>query len=162
MAVLGQSLMADWQAIGHDICREGHAQIYSDSFNLHNTYVDMTNGSFVTIERRACELLSTDTYQCFWNPHSQVTGEYCAECLKVCRSVKKSLTFVQFSLGLVLFISTLPLVPVTFRILASEIVPVESVVCTLNQELICMSRLRGDKGASNSIEKHHLKCLNCD
>ena len=131
MAILGHLLMADWQAIGHDICREMHEQTYSDSLNLDNTYVDMTNGSFVTIERRACELLSTDTYQCFWNPHSEVTGEYCAECLKVCRNVKKSLTFVQFSLGLILFISTLPMVPVAVRMLASEIAPVESVVCDL-------------------------------
>ena len=125
MAVVGLLLMADWQAIGYDSCMEGFAANYSCGSNPC-TYV-----SIDFTERRACEQLSTDDNLCLWNQYSRVTGEYCSECFKVCRSERKSLNLVQFFLGLALYTATIPLILVTSRVLVSEVTPKESMVCLL-------------------------------
>ena len=119
MAVVGLLLMADWQAIGYDSCTEIFATNYNCSSNPCTDFAD----------HRACEQLSTDGNLCVWNQYSRVTGEYCSECFKVCRSERKSLNLVQFFLGLALYTATIPLIMVTSRVLVSEVTPKESMVC---------------------------------
>ena len=48
----------------------------------------------------SCEALSSSSHQCFWNPKSRITGEFCNTCHKTCYSEQKSLNFYQFSLGM--------------------------------------------------------------
>ena len=138
MAIGGQLLMADWQALGFDSCREGFASNYSGS-SILRTYVNVKNVSSDVTERRACELLSTDGNYCLWNQHSQVTGEYCSECLKVCRSARKSLNFVQFILGLVLYTATILLLGTTISVIISEVTPKPLMV-----RLLCTYWIRVD------------------
>ena len=56
-----------------------------------------------------CESLSTSDNKCFWNPNSRVTGEKCSTCRVVCLSQQKSLTFIQFSIGVALIAFVLQL-----------------------------------------------------
>ena len=48
----------------------------------------------------SCEALSSSSHQCFWNPKSRITGEFCNTCHTACYSEQKSLNFYQFSLGM--------------------------------------------------------------
>ena len=89
ISLIGCTLASDWQAFSGDPCS-------SLTFNSTNS----TNATHAWIED--CEALSTDTHQCFWNPQSRVTGDYCNTCLPVCLSLQTSLNFYQFSIGVLL------------------------------------------------------------
>ena len=144
MGAVGMLLMADWQAIGHDPCREGFPDRQSFVSN-DSSLMKVADGQVFSVwqnttgalDERICEELSTEANPCFWNPHSRVTGQYCAECFKVCRSVKRSLNFVQLCLGLGLLSATAPLLLVTSFVFAADVVPLESQV----QSCVCMYQL---------------------
>ena len=139
-------LMADWQAIGHDPCREGFSDRQSFVSNDSSLMKVADGHGFAVwqnttgaLDERICEELSTEANPCFWNPHSPVTGQYCAECFKVCRSVRRSLNFVQLCIGLFLLSATAPLLLVASFVFAADVVPLESQVwphelyiCTLS------------------------------
>ncbi len=44
-----------------------------------------------SLEKTQCE--AND--ECYWNPESIITGDYCDECPKLCRNKEKSLNFIQ-------------------------------------------------------------------
>ena len=50
----------------------------------------------------SCEALSNSSHQCFWNPKSRITGEFCNTCDAVCYSEQKSFNFYQFTAGVML------------------------------------------------------------
>ena len=67
-----------------------------------------TNSSIRSIVRQysnqqLCMSLTTAENQCFWNLESRVTGEKCSNCRAVCLSQQKSLTFIQFIIGMFIF-----------------------------------------------------------
>ena len=120
VTIISVTLMADWQSIGHDPCREGFPVNNSTAVQPHrDEYVSAEGGGQV------CRNLSTSGSECFWNPNSRVTGEYCAECFKVCRSVDKSLNFVQFSIGAMLFAMTLSPFQISPVVLVSDVIPLK-------------------------------------
>lgn len=45
---------------------------------------------------------SMPDYQCFWNPNSRITNDYCEQCPRVCLSTNHSLNFAQIAIGLLL------------------------------------------------------------
>ena len=59
-----------------------------------------TNSSLRNWWVESCEALSSSSHQCFWNPKSRITGEFCNTCHTACYSEQKSLNFYQFSLGM--------------------------------------------------------------
>ena len=67
---------------------------------------------------------------CYWNQYSQVTKEDCYSCPQICRSVRKSLNFVQFSLGAAIFVIAIPISRVVLMILISDNLSQENQVCT--------------------------------
>ena len=62
----------------------------SSNSSLHSWWVE------------SCEALSSSSHQCFWNPKSRITGEFCNTCHTACYSEQKSLNFYQFSAGVLL------------------------------------------------------------
>ena len=62
----------------------------SSNSSLHNWWVE------------SCEALSSSSHQCFWNPKSRITGEFCNTCHTACYSELKSFNLYQFSFGVLL------------------------------------------------------------
>lgn len=58
--------------------------------------------------------------QCHWNQFSEITGEKCFSCSPICRNKSKSMSFVQFSVGIALFVFPIPISRVILMILISE------------------------------------------
>ena len=46
---------------------------------------------------------------CHWIPDSRVTHKHCSDCQPICRSTQHTLNFVQFTIGMAFFFSTLHL-----------------------------------------------------
>ena len=71
--------------------------------------------------REQCESQSTSEHQCFWNPESRVTGDHCAACTPVCLSTQTSLNFAQFTIGVALATSLIPIGTYYSAVLASNL-----------------------------------------
>ncbi len=66
-----------------------------------------------------CQLFGVESgNECFWNPESRITGDYCERCRQVCLSKSHTLNLVQllFGLGMTSF-SVIP-----GRVLASTMI----------------------------------------
>ena len=161
ICLLGCVLLADWQAIGHsNTCSMGPANIsILSSNNTHSgkMHINSNSGSFA-VELlpyaanstsnsslyqqllESCEALSNSSHQCFWNPESRVTGEFCNTCLLTCLSQQASLNFYQFSVGTLLILVGPLLVYVFISAIASDITPKESQVyiIMLNFVSVCL------------------------
>ena len=70
-----------------------------------------------------CRGANTSEYTCYWNQYSQFTGKLCAECHPACRSVEKTLNFVQFSIGISLVMTGLAVLPTMAFLTASDYTP---------------------------------------
>ena len=57
---------------------------------------------------------------CHWIPDSRVTHKHCSDCQPICRSTRHTLNFVQFTIGLALFLSTLGLLYIGIFLLLSN------------------------------------------
>ena len=118
--------MGDWQAIGQDPCTTGIDYDAISSEHMNAT----SNSSLYQQWLESCEALSNSSHQCFWNPKSRITGEFCNTCLRTCLSEQKSTNFYQFSLGVLLVSLTAPLCFVYIPAITSAITSVESQVYT--------------------------------
>ena len=109
ISLMGCGLMADWQAIRYsDACSSMPANLTDlDSGNINSSLLSYdtnltSNSSLYQQLLESCEALSSSSHQCFWNPESRVTGEFCNTCLPTCLSQQASLNFYQFSMGALL------------------------------------------------------------
>ena len=57
---------------------------------------------------------------CHWNQFSSITKTDCFSCPPICHSVKQSLNFVQFSLGVTIFVLAIPISRVALMVLISN------------------------------------------
>lgn len=143
--IAGLAIMGDWQGIGHDPCLA--ATPYNLSFTNNTTTLsahantsstetenmqdwNIGSGSLESLDREVllssyCEAQSSSGHDCYWNPVSQVTGKLCKDCDPVCRSVKKSLNFVQFALGVTLLTSATPVATISTNLVTTEFLPLE-------------------------------------
>ena len=98
MSAVGGLLMGDWQATGHDPCREEFTERRlnqswtgrdGSDLSVRNTStaleikLGLDETHKMELDKITCEQLSTEANVCFWNPYSRVTGQYCSECFKV-------------------------------------------------------------------------------
>ena len=119
--LVGSLLMGDWQSInGNSSCMSTNAESIEDMFS------NSTSNS--SLCQQWCEALSNSSHQCFWNPKSRVTGEFCNTCLSTCLSEQASLNFYQFGLGVVLICISGPLGFVFISAITSDVTSVESQV----------------------------------
>ncbi len=127
-SILCLSLMADWQAIPHDPCTEKspfhHPDIiynrtlaeYNNSWFSHevvSTHTIQKREIMVLTEQQtfvAIEQCTFGGHQCHWIPKSNIMPSfYCKDCQPICRSPLRSLSFISFSIGLVLIYILYPL-----------------------------------------------------
>ena len=155
MIIVGAAIISDWQSLGNDPCllvvpetndANNTAQLFANNSHYlwqdNSTYevshpihgnnsleghVSSNNYSLEEVLLKAiyCKARSSMDDTCYWNPLSRVTGKLCKECYPVCRSVQKSLNFVQLSIGATLFITAVPFSATTLLLIASDFVPQE-------------------------------------
>ena len=149
LALVGFVLMGDWQAIGRDPCSlDGNLQLNTSTNStnssdlIHGVSVDSvlssglmlpptdelnsTSNSSLYVEQ--CEALSSSSHQCFWNPKSHITGEFCNTCLPTCLSKQTTINFYQFTVGILLISFATPLWFVLISAMSSDIASVDSQV----------------------------------
>ena len=136
--LVGSLLMGDWQTInGNSSCSSAAVELSSNASTNAESIEDMfsnsiSNSSLYQQLVESCEALSSSSHQCFWNPKSRITGEFCNTCLPTCLSEQASLNFYQFSLGVILICISGPLGFVFISAITSDVTSVESQVhyCT--------------------------------
>ena len=94
--------MLDWQSLGGDPCNQLTVPNSNESYELVAS-IDSSDCDYNSPERCLCEQFgNASDYECFWNPVSRITGEYCERCRPVCLSKTHTLSFVQLFVGMVL------------------------------------------------------------
>ena len=129
LAFIGVILIGDWQAIGQGEPCSGMANANQSQFSGDTDVISTEDlATNLTSYQYQCESMSSQDHQCFWNPTSQITGEFCSSCLATCLSKKTTINFYQFTCGLVLLSFTYPISYVFNTALASGVTPVASQV----------------------------------
>ena len=81
-----------------------------------------------------CESFSgVSEFNCFWNPHSRVTGRDCQRCARLCRSHSHSLNLIQFLVGISLIGSIVPFGRISITLIASDALAGESQVIAVSK-----------------------------
>ena len=122
LGVIACMIMADWQALGGDPCDKFSGYCENRNVSTFDFYIEENNaGNTSTLSPcEVCKMHSGDPYQCFFNPDSRITHEYCNDCRPFCRSELHSLNFAQFLIGVCLFSFSFPLVRITMTIMFSD------------------------------------------
>ena len=92
------------------------SQTYNHLLNTDRTDLDSCDSNTSCI----CESFSGPPYNCFWNPNSRITGEYCPRCEPLCRSSDHSLNFIQFAVGVSLITLAFPVGRATLTLITSD------------------------------------------
>ena len=104
------------------------AVMHSDSDELFSTMADVQN---VRVEDHpefkikpelldASDLCLSSPDNCYWNQFSPITKVDCFACPPICRSVKQSLNFIQFAIGVTIFVLVIPISRVVLMVLISD------------------------------------------
>ena len=128
-------IMTDWQAIGSDPCTDyslfHHPQL-ADQYRLQLAGSNVSESGMVSVQ--SLQVVEGEVYQmavnrcesagehCHWIPNSQVTHRHCSDCQPICRNTQHTLNFPQFLVGLILLITTLPLMYTGLFLLLSDTV----------------------------------------
>ena len=122
MVIFGSVLIADWQSIGSDLCQI--FSTYPSESTSHNTSVSCEDIDSPSLHSYCMELITATeddnwtaqaselclaTEGCRWNQFSVLTNSLCINCPAICRSVSFSLSLIQFSVGAVLFVASIPM-----------------------------------------------------
>ena len=113
----------------------------SSCFKQNNNSIDFgtiddldycdSNASYI------CEAFSGSPYNCFWNPASRITGQYCSRCEPLCRSTDHTLNFIQFALGVSLITPGYVMSRITLTLLTSDAMGAASQVITTYINMCC-------------------------
>ena len=127
----GSILFGDWQSIGHDPCN--HLNITTEQFNYDYLNSSIEGSGDITpnishLMNDYCKDFSRSGHECFWNPQSRVTGEFCNTCATSCLSQQRSLDISQFSIGVLFLAVSAPLGFVFVSAISSEITSLKSQV----------------------------------
>ena len=68
----------------------------------------------------ASDLCLSSPDNCYWNQFSPITNVDCFACPPICRSVDWSLNFVQFAIGVTIFVLVIPISRVVLMVLISD------------------------------------------
>ena len=125
LGFIGTVLVGDWQSIRGDPCNAVSSDLQCNTMEfgsgmINETLLDCSvqekgqfcdfldnsslteccNSSSTSTAGCICESLSdVPNYNCYWNPNSIITGEYCERCRPVCLSHSHTLSFIQFVIG---------------------------------------------------------------
>ena len=87
----------------------------------HPLSANRINMEVIDLAVNKCESLYT-SLGCHWTPMSLITGKDCPDCRLLCRSVDKTLNFIQFCLGAVLLLISVPSIRVSLVNVTSDYV----------------------------------------
>jgi len=91
----------------HPIVNESPSAMVS-----HPPSANQINMEVLNLAVNKCESLYT-SLGCHWTPMSYITGKNCPDCKLLCRSLDKTLNFIQFCLGVILLLISVPSVRVS-------------------------------------------------
>ena len=145
MCLVGSILVGDWQTIGYagrEPCSSAGANATNTTGSLaNNTEPEDTvwllsasgspldsNSSDYQLLVESCEAQSSSGHQCFWNPESRITGEFCNTCRATCLSREASINFYQFSAGMFLIALASPLKNIVISAITSDVTAIDSQV----------------------------------
>ena len=126
-------IMTDWQAIGSDPCTEYslfHHPGLADQYRVELAESNISESGMVSVQ--SLQVVEGEVYQmavnrcesagehCHWIPNSLVTSKHCSDCQPICRSTRHTLNFIQFTVGIFFFSSTLFLMFTGIFILVSN------------------------------------------
>ena len=149
--IISLLILTDWQAMCHDPCTDyslfHHPELieeYKSQLTAFNSSVsdDLSTRSLSDVDKDVYHIavsrcLSAVGDQCHWIPHSLLTHKHCHDCQPICRSTEHTLTFAQFIIGILLLISTLPLMYTGLFLLLSNSVSLSLQVYTIHIEIYC-------------------------
>ena len=134
--IIGSATMADWQTIGNDPCRifsiYHHAQSEFNTSEVCQQYRSQTFsnhcvGVYSTVKADPDNITSlaselcTTTHGCHWNQYSVIDNTSCISCPAMCRSEHHSLSFIQFTIGAMLFTCVIPIGDVCAMLLITSL-----------------------------------------
>jgi MFS family permease len=135
LCFIGAILMGDWQAVNQDdpcLAGSGFDNDTSRQCSESEIFFSGTGESNSELSHhelvKNCTSLSSPSHQCFLNPDSDITGEFCNTCLCACLSKQTTINFYQFTVGILLISFATPLAFVLISAIASDIAPVTSQV----------------------------------
>ena len=110
-----------------------------DSPSIKNTYkslvedvyaqsLTVVDNDIYTAAMEQCEAHHKEEH-CQWIPNSVITKQHCGDCQPICRSVRHSLNFVQFSIGAFWFMFSMPVAEVSLPLVISDSIREEFQVC---------------------------------
>ena len=132
MCLVGSILVGDWQTIGY-AGREPCSSATNTTGSLANNTepgspLDSNSSDYQQLLVESCEAQSSSGHQCFWNPESRITGEFCNTCRATCLSREASINFYQFSAGMFLIALASPLKNVVISAITSDVTAIDSQV----------------------------------
>ena len=126
-------IMIDWQAIGSDSCTEyslfHHPQL-ADQYRMELAESNVSDSGMVSVQ--SLQVVEDEVYQmavnrcetagehCHWIPNSLVTHKHCSDCQPICRNTQKTLNFIQFTTGIIVYSTSVSLSMTGIFILISD------------------------------------------
>lgn len=86
--------------------------------------IQILDDSEYHVAKNVCE--SHQDNNCHWIPDSLLVNEHCVDCQPICRSVYRTLNFIQFAIGGLWFMFTVPIAEVSLPIVISDSVSHDS------------------------------------
>lgn len=86
--------------------------------------------------RNKCASMTDD--RCHWIPDSLVTHKTCKDCQPICRSLSRTMSFIQFVAGSIWFMLTYPVAEVALPIVISDSIQKDYQVCRYWYVYMCI------------------------
>ena len=80
------------------------------------------NVTAYNVAMNICESLRESQYHCHWIPKSIVTGKLCVACPAICRGLGHTISFIQFTIGAIIFQISYPISRVAIVMVISDVV----------------------------------------
>lgn len=116
MFIVGSLLISDWQTIEEDPCNSivhsnRNMTLKCDQRNSSCTAMDLTKEA-----AKLCQAAPG----CYWNQISYISRTFCLACAPICRSKDHSLNFFQYTVGVFIFVFSIPVGDASFWVLISN------------------------------------------
>ena len=125
LAFVGVALIGDWQEINQKEPCSVIELMNADQMTGSGNHFLSTRANSSSL---FCDARNGSNRECYWNPQSQITGEFCSSCLPVCLSRQSPIDFYQFTCGMLILALTYPMAYVLNSAIASGVSPLNSQV----------------------------------
>ena len=106
-----------------DAGEQDNMQAFTENIvDVHIQSLELVNEVVERIARDKCESSNNSGHHCHWIPDSPITKKHCEDCQPICRSVDHTLNFVQFCIGALLFMLSMPIARESMTAIISDVV----------------------------------------